>query len=116
MPPGKMAAQAGHAFVEALRDASSNWDTDSVAHQDYITYRDERPGTKVVLVAPDEEALRRIWEYAWRFYEIPAALVFDSGHVMPPHFDGSRILTAVGLGPCTKRRAAPVTKGLALVP
>ena len=114
MSPGKMAAQAGHAFTETLHDARSNWHIDSDEHQQYLRYIDERPGTKVVLVAPDESFLRAIWQQAEKF--IPTGPVIDSGHVMLPHFTGKPILTAVGFGPCTREQAAPFLGRLALVP
>lgn len=114
MSPGKLAAQAGHAFVDTLHDAETNWDTDSAEYRDYLRYKNERPGTKVVLVAPDEQTLRRIYEHAIKW--VPSSIIFDSGHVMPPHFDGSSILTAVGLGPCTRDKAAFLLPKLALAP
>jgi peptidyl-tRNA hydrolase len=36
---------------------------------------------------------------------IPCSLITDSGHVMLPHFDGSPVVTAVGIGPCTRQQA-----------
>ena len=115
MPPGKMAAQAGHAFVEALHASKLHWETATGEATDYDSYVADPPGTKVVLEAPDEFALLRLHEEA-RQLGIPCALVFDSGHVMSPHFDGGRILTAVGLGPCVRRKVAPLTRRFALVP
>lgn len=118
MSPGKMAAQAGHAFCESLRDAESQtyWedgvgaDTDTEWHR----YVADPPGTKVVLEARDELALLRAYHDA-QARGIPSALIYDSGHVLPPHFDGSSILTAVGIGPTTRRKVAPITRRFALV-
>lgn len=114
MSPGKMAAQAGHAFCESLRSAESHWDQND-ASSDYAQYVADPPGTKVVLEAPDEFALLRAYREAQE-RGIPAALIYDSGHVLPPHFDGSSILTAVGLGPAFRQKAAPITRRFALVP
>jgi peptidyl-tRNA hydrolase len=114
MSPGKLAAQAGHAFTEALHVAGTDYDLDSDVHENYLKYQTEHPGTKVVLCAPDEAALHRIYATAWKF--VPCTLVYDSGHVLPPHFDGKPILTALGLGPTTKAKAAPFIGKLALVP
>jgi PTH2 family peptidyl-tRNA hydrolase len=97
MPPGKLASQAGHAFAQTL-----------------LAFLAERPekaerfraagssGTRIVLIAKDEEALRSLMPIL-RDADIPHALFEDSGHVLPPHFDGSPVVTALGIGPTTKR-------------
>jgi PTH2 family peptidyl-tRNA hydrolase len=115
MTPGKMAAQAGHAFVEALRASGSHLDGATTEASDYQRYVADPPGTKVVLEAPDEIALLRLHDEAQQ-RGIPSALIFDSGHVLPPHFDGSSILTAVGFGPIPRGKARPITRRFALVP
>jgi PTH2 family peptidyl-tRNA hydrolase len=109
MPPGKMAAQAGHAFIGALHEAETTSPVDAAA------YRADPPGTKVALNAPDEAALLRAQHRA-EALGIPHFLVVDSGHVMPPHFTGKPIITALGIGPTTKRKAASITGKFALVP
>lgn len=102
MPPGKLAAQAGHAFTDAVFDA---W----VTHPDDVArYRDEG-GSKVVLRARNLRELERAYEAA-RSAGLPCALVVDSTHVLPPHFDGSPIVTALGIGPCAKAAARAVAK------
>lgn len=87
MPPGKLAAQAGHAFVEAYLASSS---------QEATEYRSDSVGTKVVL----QGRLPDLLTAADRCERegIPHALIEDSDHVMPPHFDGSPIVTALGVG------------------
>ena len=113
MPPGKLAAQAGHAFVEALKEAQENWDTPTEPYLPLREYLAETPGTKIVLAAPSERHLLDLHDYARKF--LPTALVVDSGHVMPPHFTGDEIVTALGIGPCTKAQITLFTKNLRLL-
>lgn len=105
MSPGKMASQAGHAFCDSILSAPSNvmW-----------SYQADGHGTKVVLAAPDEGTLQRAYVMA-RDLHLPCALVVDSGHVMPPFFDGSPIVTALGIGPCRRDQVCAITKGLPLM-
>lgn len=105
MPAGKSASQAGHAFLDAFLTAPLE-----IASK----YRTDRHGTKVVLVAEDEVALRQAYIQAQEL-GLPCALVIDSGHIMPPHFDGSPILTALGIGPVTREQAEPVTGSFMLM-
>jgi len=93
MSPGKLASQAGHAFTEALKVTTPEYKDKREA------YLEESPGTKVVLAAKDEQELRRIAFFCEQ-EGIPHALIVDSGHIMPPFFDGSEIVTALGIGPC----------------
>ena len=87
MPPGKLAAQAGHAFLEAFIRSPP----DLAAH-----YRQDSPGTKVVLQGKLHQLL--MTKDKCERENIPCALIEDSGHVLPPHFDGSPIITALGVG------------------
>lgn len=92
MPAGKAAAQAGHAFIGALSAARGTPFMDDAA-----AYLEESPGTKVVLGG----VLAEIERLADRLARagVPAFLVVDEGHVMPPHFDGAPIVTALGIAP-----------------
>lgn len=92
MPPSKAAAQAGHAFLGAVSLSAS-----SCFPEDARAYLKEAPGTKVVLGA----RLGDIERLAVRLEAdgVPAFLVIDSVHVMPPDFDGAPIVTALGVGP-----------------
>lgn len=104
MPPGKLAAQAGHAFGDSYAVARE------IDPQRAELYRDHaHGGSKVVLKAKNQNHLVRAYHLA-RSLGIPCALVVDRHHVLPPHFDGSPVLTALGLGPCTKDQARAVTK------
>jgi PTH2 family peptidyl-tRNA hydrolase len=106
MPAGKAAAQCGHAFVDSLVSAPPD-----IVSQ----YRAEGHGTKIVLLAPDEPALHRAYRDACDA-GIPCSLVTDSGHVLPPHFDGSPIVTALGLGPVPRELARFITSRFQLMP
>ena len=101
MPPGKMAAQAGHAFLEAFIVSSES---------EARAYRADSVGTKVVLRA----RLQSLLNAAARCEQmgIPHALIMDEGHVLPPHFDGSPIVTALGVG--LSPLAQTITKRFAL--
>lgn len=103
MSSGKAAAQAGHAFVDTLLTGLEQADPAAQA------YAALRPGTKITLWAP-------LWafdaiEALAAAYAIPCARIVDSGHVEPPHFDGSPVPTALGLGPFDQTR--PIPKDLA---
>lgn len=86
MPPGKMAAQSGHAFVEAYLASEP---------QRALAYRDPI-GTKVVCTGSLFRILKA--EAECERLGVPHALIEDSGHVMPPHFTGEPIVTALGIG------------------
>ena len=87
MPPGKMAAQAGHAFQEAFLASGSN---------EQEIYRKYSVGTKIVLEATLDELLKT--KFLLEEANIPCVLIEDSGHIFPPHFDGNPIITALGVG------------------
>lgn len=90
MPPGKMAAQAGHAFVEALAASDAKLSQE---------YRADSVGTKIVLEADIEDLIKT--QFRCEARGIPCVLIEDSGHILPPYFDGSPVVTAleVGLSP-----------------
>lgn len=99
MPKGKFCAQAGHAFLEAFFKASPD-----IQQQ----YRDDPPGTKVTLYADNLEQI--LWAYEEAIREgLPCSMIVDSGHICPPHFDGSSIVTALGIGPTTKGAVGFIT-------
>lgn len=104
MPPGKAAAQAGHAFLDSFLKA----DPDVAAA--YLA----DGGTKIVLIAPDEAALCRAQQQAVDL-GLPCALVIDSGHVLLPTFTGEPIVTALGIGPAARDVLRPITRGLRLM-
>jgi peptidyl-tRNA hydrolase len=107
MSPGKLAAQAGHAFIEAF-EACRKIDPGRAA-----AYHDGSHGTKVVLAA-SLDVLLQTYEQA-RTADLPCCLITDAGHVMLPHFDGSPTITAVGIGPVTRAHSHAITRRLPLV-
>lgn len=104
MSPGKLSAQAGHAYTDSLCNSLES-------HPEaYEAYRTKGlGGSKVSLNAKSEHQLIRAYNEA-RLAGLPCAIVVDQHHVMPPHFDGSPIITAIGIGPCKKEDARSITK------
>jgi PTH2 family peptidyl-tRNA hydrolase len=110
MPPGKLSAQAGHAYTESLFDCIA------ARPQDAERYRLKvNGGSKVTVYARDLDEMRNLARLCAKA-GVPHALFTDEGHVMPPHFDGRPIVTALGIGPLTRRQARPLVKRLAMVP
>ena len=108
MPPGKLAAQAGHAFLDAFGECQ-RLDPARAA-----LYRTDGHGTKVVLRAEDRFDIEHLCKQA-QASGLPCALIVDSGHVLPPHFDGSPIITALGIGPARREEIDHITGHLQLV-
>lgn len=98
MSIGKLAAQAGHAYLDAFLAAPPDLTA---------LYRTDGHGTKVCLAARSLDELLLAKELA-SLHDVPHAFVVDSGHVHPPHFDGSPITTALGLGPVTRAQGRGV--------
>lgn len=109
MPPGKMASQACHAAKNCAIIAGRRDPALLRLYQgpDFL-------GTQIVLCAKSETALLKAHDAA-RQAGLLTSLIIDKGHVMPPHFDGSPIITALGIGPCTKAAAHAITKRFASV-
>jgi PTH2 family peptidyl-tRNA hydrolase len=104
MPPGKMSSQAGHAYTDALWAA---YDTDPEIALKYR--RDDIGGSKVTIKAKNLAAIER----AQRECEaagIPHALITDRDHILPPHFTGEPVVTALGIGPCLRSACRQITK------
>ena len=101
MPAGKLAAQAGHAYTDSIAQA----DSEVVA-----AYRNAATGgSKVALKAKNEFALIRAYNEA-KEAGLPCSIIVDRNHILPPHFDGSPIITALGIGPCKHSEAKQITK------
>lgn len=105
MKAGKCASQAGHAFLDAFLLARQCDPGRCDA------YRLHRHGTKVVLNASYERLLY-LYRKA-RQLGLPVAPVIDEG--CPNFFDGEPVLTALGLGPLTRREASQLLGGLPLM-
>jgi PTH2 family peptidyl-tRNA hydrolase len=108
MPPGKAAAQAGHAFLESFFAACE------FAPEIAAAYRADPPGTKVVLAARGLPELRHLAQGA-ADAGLPFALITDHGHVLPPHFDGGPVVTALGIGPARRDRIDHLVRRYKLV-
>jgi peptidyl-tRNA hydrolase len=97
MSKGKMAAQAGHAFLGAGLECNKS---DPARMKTYLA---DFPGTKIVLEASLTEILD-LWSKAQK-KEFSCSLTIDSGHIMLPYFNGQEIVTALGIGPLNKRES-----------
>lgn len=108
MNPGKIASQAGHAFLGAFLASLRNPSFKAQAEQ----YADEAPGTKVALGAKHEGHIDLVCDEAERL-GIPFFRVIDSG--CPNFFDGKPITTAVGLGPARRDQVQSITTRFNLI-
>jgi peptidyl-tRNA hydrolase len=104
MPPGKLSAQTGHAYGDAFEKAKLI-DPERAARYRNVAHG----GSKVTLKAKNQGQIIKAFATA-RALGLPCALVVDRHHILPPHFDGSPVITALGLGPCTKAEAREITK------
>lgn len=91
MSPGKIAAQAGHAFLDAYEAAKA-------LRPDTIPEYKTRHGIKVCLVAKSLRQIERAHEQALEA-GIPCALITDLGYTV---FEGKPTVTALGVGPAKK--------------
>lgn len=108
MSPGKMAAQAGHAFTSTL--LKSRYEIPEISNR-YESL--SNIGTKIVLKAKSLDQIYRIKFEAERL-GLTHELIIDSGHILPPHFDGNPVVTALGVGPVAKNQV-PFLRRLSLV-
>jgi peptidyl-tRNA hydrolase len=109
MPEGKMSSQAGHGYTESL------FACQDMHPELFHRYKHKiNAGSKATLVANDAETLLKVARQCEEA-GIAHALFYDEGHVMPPHFDGSRILTALGIGPVSRKDAKRIVGKFRLV-
>jgi peptidyl-tRNA hydrolase len=102
MSSGKLASQAGHAYVEAFLLADPQ-------RQSY--YRADGLGTKICLRAPNQDTLHRLEQEA-KAVGLPCALIEDTGN--NTCFNGVPTVTALGIGPI-KRSELPSLRKLPLM-
>jgi peptidyl-tRNA hydrolase, PTH2 family len=100
MQPGKIASQAGHAYIGAF--LSANPILQSEYHQEFP----EHPGTKICLKC-DSLGQLLLAENAAKEAGIPYFKVTDSG--CKNFFDGQPTITALGLGPATRDQIKHIT-------
>jgi|TARA_Y100001936_G_C16074287_1_gene672905 PTH2 family peptidyl-tRNA hydrolase len=105
METGKLSAQAGHAYTDVIALAEQH------QPQRVRDYRNaHKGGSKVTLKARNENQLIRALNEA-REAGIPAIPIVDANHVIPnSKFDGSPIITAIGIGPCRQDEVRHITK------
>jgi len=107
MEEGKLASQAGHAFLGAyLKNTNSN------VLNEYHKEFPHSPGTKICLKVPNLPQLHRIENDA-REAGLATYVVVDSG--CENFFGGKPIVTALGIGPATKKQIQHITKELKLL-
>ncbi|NDV50399.1 peptidyl-tRNA hydrolase [Yangia sp. PrR003] len=106
---GKSIAQGGHAYQGALAVAKR------MSPELHAAYTSVDVETKLCLDGGSLDSLLSMYD---RLIDrgIPAFLVIDKDHVEPPDFDGSEIVTALGVGPISKRGAPSFLKKLPLWP
>lgn len=104
MPTGKLSAQAGHAYTDAIAAA------DDIDPERVLRYRNAGTGgSKITMQAKNAAALIKAYEQLLDD-GIPCALIVDQHHILPPHFTGDPIITALGIGPCTQSEVRHLTK------
>lgn len=103
MTPGKLSAQAGHAYQMSYDKA--------VRERPEITsqYKGSGNGTKISMYAKNLGQLIRAYREC-QAAKIPCELIIDRGHILLPHFDGKPIITALGIGPAYRDEMAHITK------
>jgi peptidyl-tRNA hydrolase, PTH2 family len=106
MSPGKIASQAGHAYLGAFLKCQ---DLNPSVLAEYLK---SFPGTKVCLKAKHLAALLRAQAQA-QSARIPCSLITDSG--CPNFFNGQPIITALGLGPANENQIKHITRRFELL-
>lgn len=106
MEPGKIASQAGHAYLGAFIHADK--DLQSEYHSEFPA----SPGTKVCLAVKNLDQLLRAQAEATAA-GVPSYLVTDSG--CANFFNGEPTITALGLGPATKEQIKHITRRFQLM-
>lgn len=104
MPAGKLSAQTGHAYGDVLIHSQYNYIDRFNAYR-----KNGSGGSKVTMQSDNVSQLIKAYEQALDA-DIPAVLIVDQEHIFPPFFDGSPIITALGIGPCTKEQTHFITK------
>ena len=105
MSIGKAAAQAGHAYVNAINASRDTPEGEAYAKLD--------PGTKICLSGGTGAELMKLHDDL-ASVGVASFTVFDQDHVELPDFTGARILTALGVGPIRALHAPAVLRVLSL--
>lgn len=108
MPTGKIIAQGGHAFNMA-------YDKALIMRPDITAqYKGTGNGTKISMYAKNLGQLIRAYRDCINA-GIPCELIIDRGHILPPHFDGSATITALGIGPAYRDEMEHITKRYTMI-
>lgn len=103
MQTGKLAAQVAHASLMSYLETDKK---DKKIAKEWIDTGEK----KIVLKVENEEALRKLYE-AFKYKQIPCALVSDAGLTqLPPG-----TVTALGIGPWHSKDLNPITSALKLL-
>lgn len=115
MPPGKMASQAVHAsrlsFLKYLRTLPDHLTIKAI--DEFINLNS--CGSAIALRAKNLAQLEAARDLAIAA-GLPWALFSDSGHILPPHFTGAPVITALAIGPAPRHAIHPITKKFRCVP
>jgi PTH2 family peptidyl-tRNA hydrolase len=103
MSPGKLAAQAGHAFD--MTHDKAKIQRPEITSQ----YKGSGNGTKICMYAKNLNQLIRAYRDC-QSLNIPCELIIDRGHILLPHFNGKPIITGLGIGPAFKEEMTTITK------
>lgn len=105
MTPGKLSAQASHAAVGSMLSYLARYPEHLMEfHQKGFS------GSRIVLKAKNLHALERARQEA-KEANLPHYMMTDSQHVIPDTvFTGEAIVTALGIGPCTKEEIRHIAK------
>lgn len=108
MSTGKLAAQAGHAYLNAYLKALQ--ERPIIAEE----YQRDGIGTKICLKAKNQDAILKAYAAA-KEAGLPCDLIIDQHHVIPgTQFTGEPIITALGIGPARKSEIHHITKRFSL--
>lgn len=104
MNSGKVASQAGHAFLDAYLQAL-DFQPD-IAQE----YKSENHGIKICLAVTSLDDLLQAEQKA-KESGLPCALITDSGYTV---FDGKSTITALGIGPARHGQIKSIVGSLPL--
>jgi len=108
MDHGKQIAQTGHAYIGVYINPLQDPNILAEYHKDYPSH----PGTKICLSCDNLPALLRA-EAEAQEAGVPTFKVVDSG--CASFFGGRPVITALGIGPCTKDQIKHITKRFKLL-
>lgn len=114
MPKGKLASQAIHAARLSMLHYLNNMDEHKL--RDAIRYfiHINSCGSAIGITAKNLAALENAKNQAIEA-GLPWALFSDSGHILPPHFDGNAVVTGLAIGPARREDMRHITKKFQII-